>query len=401
MIVPDGTLATLNFETLVVPGASPHYWINDVTVSNAVSVAALTRNQRSLRAPEDLLAIGDPVDKSGSPALAHANEEIKLVSSSAPAAAEVVITGKNATPSAYASSHPERFRRIHFAAHGISNQIKPLESAILLSPDGENSTSLYGYDIVKHKLTAELVVISSCKGAEGRIYGEGSVGLAWAFMKAGAHQVIAALWNLDDAAAAELMKTFYDALNSGKSPAAALRAAKLSLMKDSNHRGPITGRLCKSISAHKLYPTGLLEGCPGAILKCTMSVADNKRLLETIFSQLALGNSRPFVEAMADDFSWTVTGTTKWSKKYAGKAVVLSELFGTLSSRMNGRIKTIPDRFIAEDDHVVVEAHGSNTTKSGKPYNNRYCFVFRVSDGKLKEVTEYLDTELVSSTLAV
>jgi uncharacterized protein len=131
-----------------------------------------------------------------------------------------------------------------------------------------------------------------------------------------------------------------------------------------------------------------------------MSAADNKRLLETIFSQLALGNSRPFVEAMADDFSWTVTGTTKWSKKYAGKAVVLSELFGTLSSRMNGRIKTIPDRLIAEDDHVVVEAHGSNTTKSGKPYNNRYCFVFRVSDGKLKEVTEYLNTELVSSTLA-
>lgn len=131
-----------------------------------------------------------------------------------------------------------------------------------------------------------------------------------------------------------------------------------------------------------------------------MSVADNKRLLEKIFSELSMGNSRPFVEAMADDFSWTVTGTTKWSKKYAGKSVVLSELFGTLTSRMDGRIKTIPDRFIAEGDYVVVEAHGSNITKSGKPYNNRYCFVFRVSEGKLKEVTEYLDTELVSSALA-
>jgi ketosteroid isomerase-like protein len=130
-----------------------------------------------------------------------------------------------------------------------------------------------------------------------------------------------------------------------------------------------------------------------------MSTAENKRLLEQIFSELAVGNSRPFVEAMADDFSWTVTGTTKWSKKYAGKQSVLGELFGTLSSRMDGRIKTVPDRFIAEGDHVVVEAHGSNITKSGKPYNNRYCFVFRVSDGKLKEVTEYLDTELVSSTL--
>ncbi|HKT52728.1 MAG TPA: CHAT domain-containing protein [Candidatus Angelobacter sp.] len=238
VIVPDGMFATLNFETLVVPGASAHYWIKDVTVSNAVSVSALTRQIRSRHTPEDLLAIGDPVDKSGSPVLAHAKEEIKLVSSYAPAANEVVITGKDAPPSAYATSHPEKFRRIHFAAHGLSNQIRPLESAILLSPDGENSTSLYGYDIVKHKLNAELVVISSCKGAEGRIYGEGSVGLAWAFMKAGAHQVIAALWNLDDAAAAELMKTFYDGLSAGKSPAAALRAAKLSLMKDSNHQRP-------------------------------------------------------------------------------------------------------------------------------------------------------------------
>jgi ketosteroid isomerase-like protein len=131
-----------------------------------------------------------------------------------------------------------------------------------------------------------------------------------------------------------------------------------------------------------------------------MSTAENKKLLESIFSELSVGNSRPFVEAMADDFSWTVTGTTKWSKKYAGKSVVLGELFGTLTSRMDGRIKTIADRFIAEDDVVVVEAHGSNTTKSGKPYNNRYCFVFRVSAGKLKEVTEYLDTELVSSALA-
>jgi ketosteroid isomerase-like protein len=113
-----------------------------------------------------------------------------------------------------------------------------------------------------------------------------------------------------------------------------------------------------------------------------------------------MGNSRPFVEAMADDFSWTVTGTTKWSRKYAGKSTVLGELFGTLSSRIDGRIRTIADRYIAEGEHVVVEAHGSNTTKSGKPYNNRYCFVFRVSEGKLKEVTEYLDTELVTATLS-
>lgn len=130
-----------------------------------------------------------------------------------------------------------------------------------------------------------------------------------------------------------------------------------------------------------------------------MNGTENKKLLEEIFSELAKGNPRPFVEAMADDFNWTVTGSTKWSKTYTGKSTVLRELFSLLSERIDGRITTIPDRFIAEGDYVVVEAHGRNTTKSGKPYNNRYCFVFRIAGGRLKEVTEYLDTELVTTAL--
>lgn len=130
-----------------------------------------------------------------------------------------------------------------------------------------------------------------------------------------------------------------------------------------------------------------------------MSTSENKQLLQHIFSEMAQGNSRPLVENMADDFSWKVSGTTKWSRTYAGKQVVLDELFATLRSHMAGRIKTIPDRFIAEDDLVVVEAHGSNTTMAGTPYNNRYCFVFRLANGKLKEVTEYMDTFLVTRVL--
>jgi ketosteroid isomerase-like protein len=131
-----------------------------------------------------------------------------------------------------------------------------------------------------------------------------------------------------------------------------------------------------------------------------MNNTENKKLLADIFSELARGNPRPFVDAMAEDFNWTVTGKTKWSKTYAGKSTVLRDLFGALTERIDGKITTIPDRFIADDDYVVVEAHGSNTTKSGKPYNNRYCFVFRVAQGKLKEVTEYLDTELVTAALS-
>jgi len=131
-----------------------------------------------------------------------------------------------------------------------------------------------------------------------------------------------------------------------------------------------------------------------------MGAVENKQLLQHIFEELSKGNSEPLVASMAEDFRWTVAGTTEWSKTYEGKQAVLTELFGPLRARIAGRIKTIAHRFIAEGDFVVVEARGNNTTRSGVPYNNTYCFVFRVSDSRLKEVTEYMDTVLVNSALA-
>lgn len=130
-----------------------------------------------------------------------------------------------------------------------------------------------------------------------------------------------------------------------------------------------------------------------------MSATANKQLLQNIFAELSQGNSQLFVESMDDDFRWVVMGNTKWSRTYEGKRTVLTELFGELRARIDGNIRTTARRFIAEDDLVVVEARGSNTTKTGTPYNNSYCFIFRLYAGKLKEVTEYLDTELVTSAL--
>jgi uncharacterized protein len=131
----------------------------------------------------------------------------------------------------------------------------------------------------------------------------------------------------------------------------------------------------------------------------TMTTTDNRQLLQHIFSSLAQCDSRPFVEAMADDFRWTVTGSTKWSRTYEGKQAVLAELLAPLRARIKDRVRTHAQRIIADGEFVAVEARGENTTKAGKPYNNRYCFVFRVAGGKLQEVTEYLDTELVTSAL--
>ncbi len=130
-----------------------------------------------------------------------------------------------------------------------------------------------------------------------------------------------------------------------------------------------------------------------------MSTAENKELLQRIFDGLDQGNSRPLVDAMDDDFTWTVSGTTKWSRRYEGKRAVLDQLFAALRERIDGRIRNTAHRFIAEGDYVVVEARGQNRTRDGKPYENQYCFVFRLGDGKLQEVTEYMDTLLVATVL--
>ncbi|HEX5085079.1 MAG TPA: nuclear transport factor 2 family protein [Blastocatellia bacterium] len=130
-----------------------------------------------------------------------------------------------------------------------------------------------------------------------------------------------------------------------------------------------------------------------------MSAAENKQLIQNIFSELAKGNGRPLVEAMADDFCWTVTGSTKWSRTYRGKQAVLTELLRPLVSLFADQYTNTAHRIIAEDDYVVIECRGSVTTKAGMPYNNKYCWVCRMADGKLRELTEYMDTELARTAL--
>lgn len=130
-----------------------------------------------------------------------------------------------------------------------------------------------------------------------------------------------------------------------------------------------------------------------------MNAARNKQLMQDIFAELSQGNSKPFIDAMADDFRWIMTGTTSWSRTYEGKQAVLTELFPPLRAKIAGKIRSVAHRFIADGDYVVVEARGQNMTRAGLPYENSYCLVYRIVDGKMREVTEYLDTELVTAVL--
>jgi len=124
-----------------------------------------------------------------------------------------------------------------------------------------------------------------------------------------------------------------------------------------------------------------------------------KQLLQQAFDALATGNGRPFVDLMADDFSWTIPGNATWSGTWRGKKAVREDLLAPLFARFADIYTNQAIRFIAEDDCVVVECRGKVMTKTGKPYNNTYCYVCRFADGKMRELTEYMDTELAASVL--
>jgi len=130
-----------------------------------------------------------------------------------------------------------------------------------------------------------------------------------------------------------------------------------------------------------------------------VTAPENKQLLQSIFAELAKGNSTPLLDSMADDFTWIITGNTRWSRRYEGKQTVLKDLFGPLRARLVLPIIVVAHRIIADGDCVVVEARGKNTTRDGIPYNNTYCYVFTLANGKLREMTEYFDSELVTSAL--
>jgi uncharacterized protein len=130
-----------------------------------------------------------------------------------------------------------------------------------------------------------------------------------------------------------------------------------------------------------------------------MDAAENKRLMQDVFAQLAAGNGRPFVDALADDIRWRIIGTTDWSGTWEGKDAVQARLLGPLFEQFATRYRNRAIRLIAEDDFVVIECRGDVTTKAGRPYNNTYCYVCRLEGGKVRELTEYCDTELLAEAL--
>jgi len=142
------------------------------------------------------------------------------------------------------SADLSQYRIVHFATHGLLNSQQPELSGIVLSLVDERGQAQDGFlrlhEIYNMKLGADLVVLSACQTALGKeVHGEGLIGLTRGFMYAGASSVAASLWMVDDRATAELMRRFYEGmLRDGLRPAAALRAAQVSMLGEKRWSTP-------------------------------------------------------------------------------------------------------------------------------------------------------------------
>ena len=179
------------------------------------------------------------------PRLMSSRQEAKAIMAFAPTREAMESLDFAASRATATNAALGQYRIIHFATHSVLDEKHPDLSGIVLSLYDKTGQPLNdGYmrmrDIYNLSLPVELVVLSACRTGLGKqVRGEGLVGLTRGFMYAGARRVVASLWKVDDAATAELMTRFYQQmLKEGKTAAAALREAQLSMRQQSRWHSP-------------------------------------------------------------------------------------------------------------------------------------------------------------------
>ncbi|MBN1415670.1 MAG: CHAT domain-containing protein [Bacteroidales bacterium] len=283
ILVADDILHLLPFESLVIEksggNGSLRYLIEEFTVSYSPSSTSLAflpgTTQKKPADQKYLLAFADPVFqpsaaasetrgkagrhmesgllapadeepglfsqyRTGEPqlhALPFARTEVQNISGLFPKGKSVIYIGAEANESTLKNESLDRYDYIHFATHGLIEESVPFRSGIVLSA-GEGSEEdgiLQVNEILNLELNAEMVVLSACETALGKLYhGEGMEGISRAFIYAGASSVVVSLWNINDRSAAQLMTRFYDSLITGSDKSMALQKAKRSMIKAGN-----------------------------------------------------------------------------------------------------------------------------------------------------------------------
>ncbi len=152
-------------------------------------------------------------------------QRLPATAAEAKAVGEVVLLGGDATEAGLraALAGRPRWRSVHFACHGLVDPERPMFSALALTPEGGEDGYLTALEVFRLRCPADLVVLSACDTARGKIYrAEGIVGLTRAFMFAGASRLLVSLWRVDDEATRALMERFYKEWRGGAGAATAL-----------------------------------------------------------------------------------------------------------------------------------------------------------------------------------
>lgn len=249
VIVAPGALQRIPFAALPRPGKSEELrlLIDDHRIASLPSASVLARLRarvKTRRPPSGLLAVVAPVFAPPFERLRYTGREAKAILSLAGRRPALAASGAAANRMLLESGRLSDYRILHFATHGLLNEHYPELSSLALSSVDDSGQPVDGqfraYEVSGLELRADLVVLSACRTGLGKdVGGEGLVGLAQAFLHAGAQQLVASLWNVDDRATEELMRRFYTALLSeGRPPAEALRQAQLSLKSEDRWRAP-------------------------------------------------------------------------------------------------------------------------------------------------------------------
>lgn len=178
------------------------------------------------------------------PRLPYTRQEADQILAVAPRNSSIKVLDFRASRTTAMSEELSKYRYVHFATHGYLDKTRADLSAIVLSMVDQQGKPLDGFlrahDIYNLKLPAELVVLSACETGLGKdVTGEGLEGLTRGFMYAGARRVVVSLWNVNDKATAALMQRMYNGmLREDKTPAAALRAAQIEMLRTKQWESP-------------------------------------------------------------------------------------------------------------------------------------------------------------------
>lgn len=250
-IVPDDILNYLPFETLTPTGAESDYLIFDSTIgyANSLSVQQLYKTQNVINHDNELLAFAPSFEvdvdlktpddyRSQLTPLNFNKNEVEEISATIKTTS---FTDNQATLEQF-KSNAGKYKMYHFATHASPNDSIPEYSYLAFTPQENTDFLLYVNDLYNQNLSNSMVVLSACETGLGKLQkGEGMLSLAQGFYYAGANALVHSKWKVSDQTTSQLMTSFYEYLDDGKSKPKALQLAKLDYLKtqsDTNLRHP-------------------------------------------------------------------------------------------------------------------------------------------------------------------